>query len=72
MKYVVIAKEAVIVDHIKEETCKDTQLQNLYVRILNGDWEKHQKDPDIVPLYSVQDELYAVDGLLFQINQIIT
>ena len=43
MKYVVIAEEAVIVDQIKEETCKDTQLQNLSVRILNGDREQHPK-----------------------------
>ena len=34
IKYVVTAEPAVIVDQIKEETCKNTQLQKLSARIL--------------------------------------
>ena len=64
-------KDAVVVDQIKDETCKDTQLQKLSVRILTGDWEQHRKDTNIAPFYSVQNELYAVGGLLFRMNQII-
>ena len=41
------------------------------LRILTGDWEHHKKDPDIAPFYSVQNELYAVDGLLFRMNRIV-
>ena len=71
IKYFVTAEHAVVVDQIKEETCKDPQLQKLSVRILTGDWEQHKKDPDIAAFYSVNNELYAVDGLLFRMNQII-
>ncbi|KAL9982490.1 hypothetical protein ACROYT_G004539 [Oculina patagonica] len=71
IKYVVTAEHAVVIDQIKEETRKDIQLQKLSVRILTGDWEQHKKDPDITPFYSVHSELYAVDGLLFRMNQII-
>ena len=71
IKYVLKAEHAVVVDQIKEETCKDTQLQKLSARILTGDWERYKKDPDIAPFYSVQNELYTVDGLLFRMNQII-
>ncbi len=39
IKYVVTAEHAVVIDQIKEETCKDTQLQKLSVRILTADWE---------------------------------
>lgn len=61
VKYVLKAVHAVIEDKINEET----QLQKLSVRILNGDWEHHKKDPDIAPFYSEENELHAVDGLLF-------
>ena len=71
IKYVLKAEHVVVVDQIKEETCKDTQLQKLSCRILTGDWEHHKKDPDIAPFYSLQNALYAVDGLLFRMNQII-
>lgn len=37
IKYTVTAEHAVVVDHIKEETLKDTQLQKLSIRILTGD-----------------------------------
>ena len=71
IKYTVTAEHAVVVDHIKEETLKDTQLQKLSIRILTGDWEQHKKDPDIAPFYSVQNELYVVNDLIFRMNQII-
>ena len=71
IKYVlhVKAEHAVVVDQIKEESCKDTKLLELSVRILTEDWEHYKKDPDIAPFYSVQNELYAVDGLLFRIHE---
>ena len=71
IKYTVTAEHAVVVDHIKEETLKDTQLQKLSTRILTGDWEQHKKDPDIAPFYSVQNELYVINDLIFRMNQII-
>jgi len=36
IKYVLKGEHAVVVDQIKEETCRDTQLQKLSVRILMG------------------------------------
>ena len=58
-KYVLKA-DHVVVDQIKDETCKDTQFQKLSGKILTEDWEHHKKDPDIAPFNSVQNELYAV------------
>ena len=40
-------EHAVILDHIKEETEADKQLQKLRERIQNGDWEVHKNDPDV-------------------------
>jgi len=60
--------------------CRSDQGRNLQgyptsetVRLDNyrPDWEHHRKDPYIAPFYSVQNELYAVFGLLFRMNQII-
>lgn len=65
------AEHAVAVDHIKEETCKDTQHQKQSIRILTEDWEQRRKDPDTPPSASVYNELYAVDCLFTKVNQII-
>ena len=71
IKYVVTVEHVVVVDQIKVETCKDTQLQKLSARILTGDWEEDKKDPDITLFYSVHNELYVVNDLLFRMNQVI-
>ena len=71
IKSVITSEHAIVLDHIKEETQKDRQLQKLYSRILKEDWEKHRKDTDISPFYSIKGELYVADGLVFRLNQII-
>ena len=71
IKHVVNAEYAVVMDQIKEETQKDNQLQKLSARIQTGDWERHKKDPDIMPFYGVRHELYAVDDLMFRMDRII-
>ena len=38
---------------------------------MKEDWEKHRKDADISQFYSIKDELYVADGLVFRLNQII-
>ena len=43
IKYVLKAEHAIVVDQIKEEICKDTQLQKLSARILTGDWERYKR-----------------------------
>ena len=60
-----------MLDHIKEETTKDKQLQKLYQRILKEDWEKYKKDEYTNLHYSIKEELYVADGLIFRLNQII-
>ena len=71
IKQVVTADHAIVVDRIKQETQDDIQLQKLSERIRNEDWEQHRKDPDIAPFYGIRHELYAVDDLIFRMNQII-
>ena len=71
IKRVVNTEHAVVLQSIQEETGKDTQLQNLSERTLKGDWEQHQKDPDISPFYSIRYELYLVNRLIFRMNQIV-
>ena len=71
IKHVVNAEYAVVMDQIKEETQTDNQLQKLSARIQTGDWERHKKDPDIMPFHGVRHELYAVYDLMFRMDRII-
>ena len=71
IKSIIEAEHAIVLDHIREETAKDKQLQKLYQRIQNEDWEKYRKDKYINPYYSIKEELYVADGLIFRLNQII-
>ena len=71
IKQVVTAEYAVVIDKIRDETRQDNQMQNVSERIRKGDWEKHRKDPDIVPFYGIRHELYCVDDLIFRMNQIV-
>ena len=68
---IIEAEHAIVLDHIREETAKDKHLQKLYQRILKEDWEKYRKDEFINPYYSIKEELYIADGLIFSLNQII-
>ena len=68
---VVSSEYAVVLEHIQDETQKNTQLQKLSGRILKGDWEQYRKDPNISPFHSIRYELYSVNGLIFRLNQIV-
>ena len=65
VKCLVKTEHAVILDHIKEETKSDNQLQKLKERIQNGDWEVHKNDPDVAPFYQIRHELYVVKDVIF-------
>ena len=71
IKNVINAEHAIVLDSIRKETRNDGQLQKLYKRILKEHWEKHRKDPDIHQFYSIKEELYVADGLIFRLNQIV-
>ncbi|XP_038062363.1 uncharacterized protein K02A2.6-like [Patiria miniata] len=71
IKQVIEADHAVIIDRIRYETQHDKQLQKLHKRIRAEDWESHRKDPDITPFYSIRQELYEADGLMFRLNRIV-
>ena len=71
IKTVINAEHAIVLDSIRKETRNDGQLQKLYKRILKEVWEKHRKDPDIHQFYSIKEELYVADGLIFRLNQIV-
>ena len=71
VKSILIAEHAVVLDRIRKETGKDKQLQKLYKRIVKEDWQKHRKDHDISPFYSIRHELYVMNGLIFRFNQIL-
>ena len=71
VKSVFTAEHAVVLDRIRKETAKDNQLQKLYKRIVKEDWQKHRKDSDIVPFFSIRHELYVMNGLIFRLNQIV-
>ncbi|MCG8047363.1 MAG: DDE-type integrase/transposase/recombinase, partial [Candidatus Thiodiazotropha taylori] len=71
IKNVINAEHAVVLDRIRKETRQDRQLQKLYQRILKEDWEKYRRDHDINQFYSMKDELFVIDGLIFRLNQIV-
>ena len=71
IKQVIAAEHAVVLDRIKEEILQDEQLQKLNQRILRGDWEHHKKDPHIAPFYTIKQELYSAEGMIFRLHQII-
>ena len=64
-------ENALVMDKIKEHTLRDNQLEKLKKRITRGDWEKHKQHPDINPFYSVRQELYVADGVVFRLGQIV-
>ena len=70
-KQVVEADHAVVIDRIREETQHVQQLQKLHIRMHAEDWESHKKDSDIMPFYSIWQELYEAQGLMFQLDRIV-
>lgn len=71
IKHIIEAKHAVVLDKIQAETEKDEILKQIQARIKKGDWEKFKKNPDISPYYSIRDELYTAEGLIFRGEQIV-
>ena len=71
VRSVVKTENAIIMEHIQKETKADEQLQKLMKRIQFGDWEVHQRDPDITPFFQVRSELYTVEDVVFRLNQIV-
>ena len=71
IRHTIEVEHAVVLDRIKTETEKDDILQKLRKRIQTGDWEKFRKDPDISRYYSIRDELYEAEGLIFKSKQIV-
>eukprot|EP00794_Sanderia_malayensis_P021366 gene21366-23446_t len=71
VRSVVKTENAIVMEHIQEETKTDEQLQKLMKRIHMGDWEVHQHDPDIAPFFQVRSELYIVEDVVFRLNQIV-
>ena len=71
MKSILTAEHAVVFDRIRKETTQDKQLQKLYKRIVKEDWQKHRKDNEIAPYFSIRHELYVMNGLIFRMNQIV-
>ena len=71
VRSVVKTENAIIMEHIQKETKADEQLQKLMKRIQLGDWEVHQRDPDITPFFRVRSELYTVEDVVFRLNQIV-
>ena len=69
VKSVLTTEHAVVIDRIRKETAGDKQLQKLYKRIIKEDWQKHRKDDDIKPFFSIRYELHVMNG--FRLNQIV-
>ena len=60
-----------VLERIKEETLKDETLQKLKNTVVKENWEQNKKDSEIAFYYSLRNEIYIADGLLFQLNKII-
>ena len=71
IKYVITAEHAIVLDSIKNETAKDSQMDMLKARILNGDWDHYKKNTDIEPFHPIRHELSMAEGLIFRLNRIV-
>lgn len=71
IKAVIQAEHAVVLSHIQKETEKDPEMEKLKETILKGQWEQIKKDPDIAPYYSIKDQVYIAEGLIFRLDKII-
>ncbi|XP_064622622.1 uncharacterized protein K02A2.6-like [Lineus longissimus] len=71
VKYTITAQHAVVIDRIKEETRKDSQLQKLKDVIRTSSWDKYRQDPMLQPFYHVRDELFEAEDLIFKSDQIV-
>ena len=71
VKAIINDRPAVLLSKIREESRKDETLQKLRTVISKGNWENHRRDPDIIPFYSIKDELYIAEDLIFRLNKIV-
>ena len=67
----VIEQHAVMMNEIKMETMKDSQMQKIKDRITNADWENYRRDLDVQPFLSVSKELYVAEGVIFRLQQVV-
>ncbi len=54
VRSVVKTENAIIMEHIQEETKADEQLQKLMKSIQLGNWDVHQHDSEITPFFQVR------------------
>jgi len=71
IRKVIENEHAISLKRMKAETAEDKQMIKLSDAIITGRWEKNRKDPDIAPFYSVRQELYVAEGLIFRMNKVI-
>lgn len=71
LKTTVEVEHAVVLERIREETCRDEIVQELSQVIKEGNWEARKRDVNLAPFYPIKDELYEVQGLIFRMDRII-
>ena len=71
VKAIINDRPAVLLSKIKDETGKDEALLKLRAVITKGDWENHRRDPDIVPFYSIRNEVFIAEDLIFRLDKIV-
>ena len=71
VKAIIDKEPTALIDKIRLETSKDETLQKLRKIVTKGNWEQHKKEPDIAPYYSVKEELYIAEDLVFRNERII-
>ena len=71
IKTVIENEHAIVLNKIQEETKKDPTLRKLNVIIKKGTWEENRKDPEIAQFFTIKDELYTAENLIFQMNKIV-
>ena len=71
IKWMVQQDHAILMKDIQKATDEDEEIQKILQITRHGRWEKHKKDPEVMPYYNVRDELYEVDGLLMRDHKIV-
>ncbi len=71
LRAIIQNEHAVVVDEIQRHVKEDKKMQKLRTRIEEEDWEHWRRDPDIAPYYSIKQELYVAEEMIFRMHQIV-
>lgn len=71
IKAAIQTDHAVVLTSIQKETEKDPEMRKLKETIFKGNWQQNKRDPFIASYFSIREQIYVAEGLIFRLDKII-